>query len=272
MQASSASSKSKNRGMGGFFSMASDGAPKLGLEKVNTMAKMFISILASVLTIALSTFEAQLFLFGVSFIYALGLPKVRFLFIAYALSCVMFGLATLCSYLLSLCVPLPLNMNALMIPFLRMVTMLNVVLPLALSTRVQNILTALKSMRLPFCIYLPAAVMIRFIPTFIHDIKQVAETLKIRGYVMSVGETMRHPFLMMRLLFTPLLFRSLRTSEELGIAGELKGMNAHTKMSRYKKEDWTSRDTLLLVTVSLAVLVAVYIEMYLGVDVKGGHR
>lgn len=256
----------------GFFGVHDANAPKLGLEKVNTLAKMFISILASVLTISLSSLEAQLFLFGVSFIYALGLPKLRFLFIGYALSCVMFGLATLCSYLLSLAVPLPLNMSALVIPFLRMVTMLNVVLPLALSTRIQNILTALKSMRLPFCIYLPAAVMIRFIPTFVHDIKQVAETLKIRGYVMSVGETMRHPFLMMRLLFTPLLFRSLRTSEELGIAGELKGLNGHTKMSRYKKEAWTKQDTLLLVAVACIVVVAVLVEMYLGTELKGGHR
>ncbi|MEA1868535.1 MAG: hypothetical protein U9N19_10635 [Thermodesulfobacteriota bacterium] len=42
--------------------------------------------------------------------------------------------------------------------------------------------TALKSLRLPLFLYLPAVVMIRFIPSFINDIKQVTEVLKIRGY------------------------------------------------------------------------------------------
>ena len=70
---------------------------------------------------------------------------------------------------------------SLVVPFLRMATMLNVILPLAFSCRVQSLLTALKSLRLPFCLYLPAAVMIRFIPTFLHDAKQVSETLRIRA-------------------------------------------------------------------------------------------
>ncbi|MFQ8887353.1 MAG: hypothetical protein ACLR7Z_02305 [Bilophila wadsworthia] len=40
---------------------------------------------------------------------------------------------------------------------------------------------------------------------------------------MTPWNAFRHPVLLIRLVFTPLLFRSLKTSEELGIAAELRG-------------------------------------------------
>ena len=243
-----------------------------GLEHINTLAKMLISLVASVITIIFSSPEGLLCLFAFSFAYALFLPQLKILFFAYIFAVIMFMIAMFFSYLLSLIIPIPFDSAGIAVPFLRMLVMLNVVLPLAFSTRIQNILTTLKSLRLPFCIYLPAAVMIRFIPTFLYDIKQVAETLKIRGYSMTVGETMRHPITMIRLLFTPLLFRSLRTSEDLGIAGELKGINANTVMSKYKTEAWNMRDTGLMLFTLFIVALACYIEIFFGSTVTGGHR
>ena len=149
---------------------------------------------------------------------------------------------------------LPFSPESLAVPFMRGAVMLNVVLPLALTCRVQALLTALKGLRLPFCIYLPGAVMIRFIPTFMNDVKQVAETLKIRGCRLGPGEMFRHPLMMLRLLFTPLLFRSLRTSEELAIAAELKGLEAGGKFVPFRVSSWMARDTQLVL---LAVVVAV---------------
>jgi len=243
-----------------------------GLEHINTLAKMIISLVASVITIIFSSPLGLLSLFAFSLLYAFFLPQLKVLFFAYIIAVCMFMVAMFFSYLLSLVIPIPFNTGGIAVPFLRLLIMLNVILPLAFSTRIQNILTTLKSLRLPFCIYLPAAVMIRFIPTFLYDIKQVAETLKIRGYSMTIGETMRHPLTMMRLLFTPLLFRSLRTSEDLGIAGELKGINADTVMSKYKTEAWNRRDTLLLCFMVFALVVSCLIEIYLGTAVSGGHR
>lgn len=89
--------------------------------------------------------------------------------------------------------------------------------------------------------------MLRFIPTFLNDIKQVGETLKIRGYRMTMGGVLRHPVMMLRLLFTPLLFRSLRTSEELGVAAELKGLESGCTLSPYRRPEWKFADTALVV-------------------------
>ena len=147
------------------------------------------------------------------------------------------------------------------------------ILPLAFSCRVQSLLTALKSLRLPFCLYLPAAVMIRFIPTFLHDARQVSETLRIRGWRMTPWDAFRHPVLLIRLVFTPLLFRSLKTSEELGIAAELKGLGYGEGMRPYRKLVWKASDTWLLVAACLVAAAAVLCQHAVGwAPLEGGMR
>ena len=184
-------------------------------------------------------------------------------------------LAMGCAFGMSLLIPSMPAFSAvsLVVPFLRMATMLNVILPLAFSCRVQSLLTALKSLRLPFCLYLPAAVMIRFIPTFLHDAKQVSETLRIRGWRMTPWNAFRHPVLLIRLVFTPLLFRSLKTSEELGIAAELKGLGYGEGMRPYRKLVWKASDTWLLVAACLVAAAAVLCQHAVGwAPLEGGMR
>ena len=233
-------------------------------------SRMIVTLLCSAATVAVSSFEGQGVLFLASFLYALSVRRYRALFIAYAGLSVMAGMAALFTFGISALVPsMPFTFRGLAVPFLRGAVMLNVVLPLALTCRIQELLTALKSMRLPFCIYIPGAVMIRFIPTFMNDIRQVAETLKIRGYNLSFGEMFRHPLMMLRLLFTPLLFRSLRTSEELGIAAELKGLEAGGRFVPFRSGAWTGRDTALVLLAVIVAALALYFHVTLGGESAG---
>ena len=237
-----------------------------GLHAADTRAKMFVSLLASVATVALSGVEPQMVLFGMSLVYALGMRQFRILLIGYAVLVGMSLLAMGCAFGMSLLIPSMPAFSAvsLVVPFLRMATMLNVILPLAFSCRVQSLLTAQKSLRLPFCLYLPAAVMIRFIPTFLHDAKQVSETLRIRGWRMTPWNAFRHP---------ALLFRSLKTSEELGIAAELKGLGYGEGMRPYRKLVWKASDTWLLVAACLVAAAAVLCQHAVGwAPLEGGMR
>ncbi len=246
-----------------------------GLHAAGTRSKMFVSLLASVATVALSGVEPQMVLFGMSLVYALGMRQFHILLIGYAVLVGMSLLAMGCAFGMSLLIPSMPAFSAvsLVVPFLRMATMLNVILPLAFSCRVQSLLTALKSLRLPFCLYLPAAVMIRFIPTFLHDVKQVSETLRIRGWRMTPWNAFRHPVLLIRLVFTPLLFRSLKTSEELGIAAELKGLGYGEGMRPYRKLVWKASDTWLLVAACLVAVAAVLCQHAVGwAPLEGGMR
>lgn len=246
-----------------------------GLGGVDVRAKIAVSLMASLSTMALSSLQAQLVLFALSLAYAFAMRRVKILVIGYALCVAMLIVAAGCGWLMHVlfsALP-PVSLSALTVPFLRIATMLNVILPLAFSCRVQGLLTSLKSLHLPFVIYVPAAVMIRFIPTFLHDIRQVVETLRIRGYRLTPREALRHPLFMARLLFTPILFRSLKTSEELGIAAELKGLGYAKTMCPYRALIWKYTDTLLLGAALLVIAAAVGWEISLGDTVaRGGMR
>lgn len=248
-----------------------DSAKDRQYGQIDARARMFVSLLASVITIVISSFEGQAVLFAASLLYVLSIRRYKAVCIAYAFMAVMMVIAVLCTYCLTRFVPaMPFTFAAVAVPFMRGMVMMNVVLPLALTCRIQDLLTALKGLKLPFCIYIPAAVMIRFIPTFIHDIKQVAETLKIRGYELSFRQMCLHPLLMLRLLFAPLLFRSLRTSEELGMAAELKGLDSQSVFVPYRKIVWTNKDSLLVAAALSASVFALYVHCEFGTVLKVG--
>ncbi len=241
------------------------------IPEIDVRARMAVSFLASIVTIIISSIEGQIILFVTSFLYALSIRRYKAVFIAYVFMAIMIVIASLFTYGFSLLLPsMPFSINGVLVPFLRGIVMLNVVLPLALTCRIQALLTALKSLRLPFCIYIPGAVMIRFIPTFMNDIKQVSETLKIRGYNLSFGEMCRHPLMMLRLMFTPLLFRSLRTSEELGMAAELKGLDANSRFVPFRDTAWTNKDTILLLLAVLVSAIALTYHFMWGTIPAGG--
>ena len=228
-------------------------------------SRMFVTLLSSIVTIAVSSLEGQVVLFAFSLLYAICVCRLRILVMSYAAMAFMMGVAALFSWSISRFAPsMPFSPESLSVPFLRGAVMLNVVLALALTCRIQELLTALKGLRLPFCLYIPGAVMIRFIPTFMNDMKQVAETLKIRGYNFGLKEMFRHPLMMLRLLFTPLLFRSLRTSEELGIAAELKGLEESGRFVPFRPSSWSWRDTLLVLLAFLVSAVALYCHVRWG--------
>ncbi len=241
--------------------------------ELDVRSRMFVTLLASVVTIVISSFQGQLVLFGASLLYALSISRYRALAVAYAVVSVMLCVAALFTWGISVLMPsMPFSFAGLAVPFLRGAVMLNVVLPLALTCRIQALLSALKGLHLPFCIYIPGAVMIRFIPTFMNDIKQVAETLKIRGYDLSFGEMFRHPLMMLRLMFTPLLFRALRTSEELGIAAELKGLEAGGRFVPFRISAWTRNDTALVLLAAVVAAAALFCHFCWGTVPGAGMR
>ncbi len=244
------------------------------LHRVDTRAKMLISVLASLLTVVLNSAAGQLVLFACSALYALSMRRFKLLAAAYLIVALMLCVAGGCAALIHEFVPrMPATPpDAMLIPFLRLAIMVNVILPLAFSSRIQSLLTALKSLKLPFVLYIPLAVTIRFIPTFLFDMRQIAEALRIRGYRLGFKQCALHPVLCLRFVTVPLLFRSLKTSEDLGVAAELKGLGATGSLKPYRVLHWRRSDSLLMLAVLLACAAALACHHYLGVPVNGGMR
>jgi energy-coupling factor transport system permease protein len=146
-------------------------------------------------------------------------------------------------------------------PFLRTLIIVDVSLVLALSTPVQDMMTTLKTLRLPFCLYVPVAVMVRFLPAFIEDIRLTHESMRLRGHRLSVAGVIGRPLLTLRLMLSPLLIRSLRSADELGMAAELKGIGRSSHFTPLKKPRFGSSDalaaglTVVLMTISVILQV-----------------
>lgn len=232
------------------------------VEKLDVRTKMIISILTSLLVIPLKSTIPLLILLFFSMLYLLSIRKFVIMGISYLAISAMILMAILSSMLISLFVPQMADapLSVFFIPFIRIVIVLNVVLAMALTSKVQGLLSGLKTLKLPYYIYLPATVMIRFIPGFIKDIKQIQESLRTKGYFNSRVFVLTHPRLTIRLLIIPLIIRALRTADELSIAAELKGIGATNKISYYKKSVFSRKDYSALFFFCLIFLFTVFTE------------
>lgn len=235
------------------------------LRKIDARTKLIVTAATAILTVASSGMVAQLVIFAVTLAYALLLKRPALVAVLYGLMAVMMAIAALCALGFQLWMPGigGLSAKALFIPFLRGLSMMNVVMALALTTRVEDLLLTLERMKLPFCIFLPTAVMLRFIPTFANDIKQVWETLRIKGWPLGPAMLTLHPILSARLILAPILFRALKSSETLGVAAELKGMGSRKRTIRSDGKRLCAADWCVLVMVMVTIVAVVYCEIWL---------
>ncbi len=240
---------------------------------LDVRSRMFICLLASASVIFFKGQVALGFFTAVTFFYVLFSVRRRQLLGVCYLGMLAMWLVSICFVLLFYLFvkdsPLA-DFSAVLIPFLRSLVMLNAVLALALTSRVQILLSALKGLRLPVWFYIPTVVVIRFIPDFIRDVKQISETIRIRGYKLNALFLLCHPLLSVRLLFVPMLFRALRSADELAIAAELKGIRPDVKMVSYRPTAFGKNDIIALAVVILIVAIGVGLELQFPSSSKGG--
>lgn len=172
------------------------------LRGLDAKTKLSVMLGTAVLVVACSGVISQMVLFLFTLVYVLMLKRPKLVTLLYILMAVMMAVSAGFGWLISLWAPKlgGLSAQALFVPFLRGVSMMNVVMVLALTTRVEDLLGTLERLHLPFVVFLPAVVMLRFIPTFTNDIRQVWETLRIRGWPMGPVMITTHPILSARLL------------------------------------------------------------------------
>lgn len=236
------------------------------LNRCDARTKLLMTAIGAVATISFSGLSAQLTLFAASLAYAATIRRPVLLTVLYCAMTLMMIISALCAMAIYSVLPVgELDVRKLVIPFLRGCTMMNLVVGLAMSTRIEHVMTALSQLRLPFYLSLPCTVMIRFIPTFTSDVSQVWETLKIRGWNMGAKMLFMHPILSTRLVFTPILFRALKSSEILGVAAELKGVDRSLRESRRMTNDAPGlgkSDIVMLSACTFTLLLAVALERY----------
>ncbi len=238
--------------------------PDTALHRLDVRTKMLISAVASLVVIFLKSVPALLLLVAASALYLMLARRWKVMVIAYAAIMLMWVGAVVCMELMALFSPrmAASSLSSLMLPFLRSLVLINTLLAMALSSRIQGILTTLKSLRLPYWLYIPAAVMVRFLPSLVEDVRQIAETVKTKGYALHPASLLLKPRQTMRLLFVPMLFRALRTSDELGIAAELKGVGYSNNISRFREQRFSRIDYGVIAAASGLFILSFVINTY----------
>ncbi|PID71505.1 MAG: cobalt transporter [Desulfobulbus propionicus] len=243
----------------------------LTAQSLDVRSKMIICLVASAAVVFFKGEIPLLFFTFITSCYALTTRRWRLLGICYAAAGLMWLMAigfVLLLHAISDAFPVS-SLVGILIPFLRSLVMLNTVLVLALTSRVQTLLSALKGLYLPWWLYIPAVVVIRFIPDFIRDIAQINETMRTRGYSLNPLFLLRHPLLTVRLLIAPILFRALRSADELAIAAEMKGIRHDVKMTPYKPGVFGKNDVLVLFVTVATIVCGVVLELSFDSLVKG---
>lgn len=241
--------------------------------RLDVRTKVMICLGMSVTVVFLNNPLALGFLNIMTLAYALNLGRYKAVCVCYTAIFVMWLISIGIMRLMHMAVPMvpvtePLKM---LVPFLRTLIMVNAILGLALSSRVQTLLTALKSFRLPVWLYIPSAVMIRFIPSFIKDVRQIHDTMLIRGYSLNPLFILRHPLAVLRLMAAPLIFRALRSSDELGIAAELKGIGYGASMKNFRPSVFRRADAVTIILTLAVIVTACLIQTRWGIHIPGEH-
>lgn len=218
-------------------------------SSVDCRARLLVVLIASVAALVLESWPALALMAATGVVYLSMLRRWRMQFICYIMLIAMAVMSLIFIRILALFMPVmrQAGVVSMIVPFLRMAIVFHAVMALALTVRLQDVLVVLKNMHTPRCIYLPLAVTVRFLPGLIHDVRQLHECLRVRGYR---GMSLFRP----RLWILPLLFRTLHLSDELAIAAELKGVGYGRAVSQAMPSFW-SRQQLILAPIVIVVLV-----------------
>jgi energy-coupling factor transport system permease protein len=232
------------------------------IARLDIRIKLFIVLGCSVMAIIFNSAASLGILLAASLIYVTMLKRFAVVAVAYSAVAAMMITAIACAQLIAIWVPSMANfkLGVFLFPFLRVLVMLNTVLVASLSTRLQDMLASLKALRLPYFVYLPAAVMLRFIPTFISDARQIRDSLKTKGYPLTPVRIITRPLFTLRLLFVPLVIRALRSSEDLGVAAELKGAGSAGGFEAYGGARFTRPDWVVSSIVAIGFMLAAVVE------------
>ena len=120
---------------------------------------------------------------------------------------------------------------------------------------ISEITMALERMRLPRGIILSIAVMFRYFPSIKDDFFIIIDSMKLKGLYTSKRSAMLHPIRTMEFIIVPMLFKSLRTAEELSCAALIKGIENTGKKTSYFDVRLRSVDLIFSFS-ALAILTA----------------
>lgn len=262
--------KPQNTAHGAAAAMGLGRIARYKRNKLNLSAgvRIIMTVTISLLCLYLKSQAALGLVFIVSAVYLTAEVKLALIWKVYALLAVFALIALGSLWVLFQIFPM-MQMSArgggltIAAPFLRMAVMINMVLAMGMNTSLTGLTNTLNRAYLPGFLKLPLIVLVRFVPTFFSDIRQLREAVRIRFRGQSnFWFWLRHPILWSRILFMPLVVRLIRSGDELAVASELKGLSTKTRFGETGFSP-TKNDYLALVVLIITCAAALGVQYYM---------
>lgn len=143
---------------------------------------------------------------------------------------------------------------------LRMLTIVTSFLVFLATTRTQDILNALvEKAKVPYDIAFMILTSIRFIPTFLTDLKQISDAQKARGFVLEGWNPVKKIKAYLPLA-VPLVLMSLRKAQQMVLSMETRGYGVGQR-SHLRELHVSYRDFIALALIITMLAVGVYLRL-----------
>lgn len=127
-------------------------------------------------------------------------------------------------------------------------------------TSMPYIISAMQTMQFPNVIAIPFIVIFRYMPTLKEDYGYLRDSLKIRGISTSGLRLFVHPIRSLEFMLVPILFRSIRSAEELSTSVLLRGIENYKNRTNIYPLKFTKIDIVYAVFTVIAVSILWYLQ------------
>lgn len=117
-----------------------------------------------------------------------------------------------------------------------------------------KITTALRQLKLPEKIILITIVTIRFIPTTLMQIVEVKNSMKVRGFINSPIKVLKNPIKTFEYAVVPMIFYSLKISDELSASCVARGIESPCKKTGYYENKYCLTDFFVMLVFVVATI------------------
>ena len=231
--------------------------------------KLLFCIAGSLLALYLTHWPALLFLGLATTMGALRLVEIRLMLKIYLALAIILALCLMGAAWLPRPGSFPaarapgLSLKFAILPALRMLVSANLLVSLVMSSSSAALMRLLSAIPWPNWLFIPLAVALRFIGTFITELAQVREALVIRTRQSLWRTVIARPGLLWRGFLVPMTFRALGGADDLAIAVEMKGIER--RALNWPRTKLFKRRDIPPLLIGLAVLaVAVYLQSSAG--------
>lgn len=126
------------------------------------------------------------------------------------------------------------------------------------TTRINHLLAALQSMKMPSFVMIPLAVLLRFIPTVQDEWNGIQKAMAFRNISLDADAILRAPTKTVEYILIPLLFSCIAVIEEMTAAALARGLDSERRRTSSAVVRMTSPDYIVLAGLIAVVSFALY--------------